>query len=42
MTRTKKSTTRMSPLKNQDSSRKASKSDSGAEATEVEGTEYEE
>ena len=42
MTRTKKSTTTTSPLKGQDASKKASKSDSGAEAAEVEGTESEE
>ena len=39
MTRPKKSTTTKSPLKSQDASNKASKSDSGAE---VEGTECEE
>ena len=42
MTRTKRSTTTTSPLKSQDASKKASKSDSGAEAAEVEGTECEE
>ena len=42
MTRTKKSTTTTSPLKSQDASRKASKSDSGAKAAEVEGTKCEE
>ena len=42
MTLTKKSTTTTSPLKSQDASKKASKSDSGAEAAEVEGTECEE
>ena len=39
ITRTKKSTTTTSPLKSQDASKKASKSDSGAEAAKVEGTE---
>ncbi|KAK2552183.1 hypothetical protein P5673_026696 [Acropora cervicornis] len=38
----KKSTTTTSPLKSQDASKKASKSDSGAEAAEVEGNECEE
>ena len=42
MTRTKKSTTTMSPLKSQDASKKASKSDLGAEAAQLEGTEREE
>ena len=42
MTRTKKSTTTTSPLKSQDASKKASKSDSGAETAEIEGTECEE
>ena len=42
MSRTKKSTTTMSPLKSQDAVKKALKSDSGAEAAEVKGTECEE
>ena len=42
MTRTKKSTTPMSPQKSQDALKKASKSDSGARAAQLEGTEREE